>query len=832
MERIRVGSFELLPRERLLCRAGKPVELGARAFDLLLVLAEHPGRLVTKATLLERVWPRLVVDENNLPAQIASLRRVLGAGAIRTVPKYGYRLDLEVGAPGVAPEVPAAPAAIAARHAANRLGPLVGREQEVRAAQAALARACLLTIVGGAGIGKTRLAQEILARETERAGTRVGWISLEPLDDAGLVPSAIALALGLSLSDGADRFQALGHALELAPTLLFLDGAEHLAEALARPLGELLCRTAGLRAVVTSQSPLGIAGETVYRLSPLSVPDAAAGQDELAQHGAVALFALRASEADRRFELGAANVALVADICRRLDGNPLALELAAARVPALGLANLIEHLDDRFRLLRQAGRAANGRHGVLQAAFDWSYGLLSPAEQRIFDRLGAFAGSFALDTAARSVADETVDTCGAIDLIGRLVDRSLVTVLGQEPPRYRLLETARCYAQERLAATGQLDAARRRMAETLVERLDRAYEEYWSQDEALWLAQYEPELDNVRAALDWARRRDDGLAVSLFGSAWPLFVETDLLSEGRAGHAEALALLSDAVPLARVARFWEAVATYDSTRQYDRARYAAELAAGMYAATGDARARYYALLQLALNRRDDGAGAQGAFDQARALEDPAWPTRLLAFGAMTEGALRTSRGEYTAAREAYRRALNHALTTSEREALAATVHIVELDIACGALDGALQLGRPLVLSLRRVGRRESRCELLILVMSALLLAGETGEAREIGAEFLALAARLDPGRLYAALDAMALLACRDHRYGDAARIAACADAAHTAHGEERRGPAAGRVRAEVTAVLDRHLGGGWHESTGGEGRLDEASACRLALGLR
>jgi len=828
MDRIRVGAFELFPKERQLCLAGKPVELGARAFDLLLVLAENPGRLVTKATLLDRVWPNLVVDENNLPAQIASLRRVLGAGAIRTVPKFGYRLDLEVGAQDHASAPATSPPV---QHAANWLGPLLGRDEELRAVEEALEQACLLTIVGAAGIGKSRLAQEVLARRSNRPESRTAWVPLEPLDDVALVPSAIALALGISLPEGPDRFETLRHALEPFPLLLFLDGAEHLGESLARPLAALLWSSPRLRTVVTSQAPLGITGETVYRLQPLSVPAADAAGDDQGQHGAIALFAQRAREADRRFELGAANIALVAEICRRLDGNPLALELAAARVPALGLATLLDRLDDRFRLLRQSGRAADPRHGVLQAAFDWSYGLLSPPEQRVFDRLGAFAGSFSLKTAASCVADDAVDACGAIDLIGRLVDRSLVTVQGGDPPRYRLLETARFYANERLAATGGQELARERMAETILELLDQAYDEYWSQDEAVWLSQYGEEIDNVRAAIDWARRNDDVLAVSLYGSAWPLFAETDMHAEGRSGHADAVALLTDAVPLARVARFWEAHATYDSTRQHDRARYAAELAAGMHAATGDERARYYALTLLALNWRGDDASAQAAFDQARGLEDPGWPARLLAQGAMTEGALLTSRGEYAAAREAYRHALSHALTMSERQALSATVAIVELDVACGAIEGALQLARPLALSLRRLGRRETRFELLAMMMSAQLLAGDLDEARRTGAELYALAVRLEPARLYMALDAMALLACRDGRRMDAARIAAFADAAHQARGQVQRGPAASRLRAELAASLDMRPEPSWNAPEAGRNRLDEASACRLALGL-
>ncbi|MGO8830089.1 MAG: ATP-binding protein [Steroidobacteraceae bacterium] len=846
MELIRVGTFDLYPSERMLCAGGKPVEIGARAFDVLLVLVEHHGRLVTKATLFERVWPRLVVDENNIPTQIASLRRVLGAGAIRTVPGFGYRLELELEAatPRSAEQAtaPAAPAAAARerepprlsvpRHTwPDRLGALIGRDDDVRAVQEALDRACLVTVVGIAGVGKTRLAQEILAREAEKPGSAVAWVSLGQLEDVEHVPSAIALALGISLADGLDGFAALRQAVENVPLLLILDSAERLSDAIASPLAALLLQTQGVRALVTSQAPLGIPGEIVYRLPVLPVPHHGRSVADAGQYAAIALFAERAAAADRRFELSAANTPLVADICRRLDGIPLAIELAAARVPALGLAALLTRLDDRFRLLKVAGRSLDPRHGALHAAFDWSYSLLAPSEQRVFNRLGTFAGSFSLTTAAACVADENVDTSEAMDLIGRLVDRSLVTALAVDPPRYTLPETARYYALEKLEAAGELDAARGRMAATMLDLLDAAYQEYWSLDEAIWLHRYEPELDNVRAAMEWATRNEREIGISLYGSAWPLFVETDLHAEGRARYSQSLGLLSDALPRARVGRFWEAIASYDSTRQCDRARYAAELAAAMHAATGDVRSRYYALMQLASNWPVDAGTGRSVHEEARLLEDPAWPARLLTHGALTEGALLTSAGQFVAARTAYQRALRFALTTSERQALVATVNIAELDIACGDTAAALQLGRPLALSLQHLGRRETRIELLVVTFSALLIAGEIEEARATGAELYDLAVRFDSSKLYMALDAMALLACKEQRFEAAARIAACADAARETHGHAHRRPAAQRVRASVKSLLDEHLGPAWCAGRGGLQPLDETAACALALGL-
>ena len=814
MDLIRVGAFELYPSERLLSSGGRQLELGARAFDLLLVLVENPGRLVTKATLLERVWPRLVVDENNLPAQIAALRRVLGAGAIRTVPGFGYRLELEVhaggegsAAPAAEPQIPT-PQPLPRRSWPHRLAPLVGRDSELREVQEALERSCLVSIVGIAGVGKTRLAQEVLACETEKPALAAAWVSLRTVEVAEHVPSAIAVALGLSLPDDGDDFASLGLALRNLSLLLVLDCAEHLGESLAAPLADLLPDTRGVRVLVTSQVPLGIAGEVVYRLAALPAPDPDVAQEMAAQYASVALFAQRAAAADRGFELTPANTALVAEICRRLDGIPLALELAAARVPALGLAALLERLDDRFRLLRTAGRPSDARHGALHTAFDWSYDLLSAQEQRVFNRLGAFAGSFSLDCAARYAADADIDTADVIDLIGRLVDRSLVSVLAVDPPRYTLLESARDYALAKLIGQGGLEAARRRMATTMLELLDLAYQEYWSLDEAIWLHRYEHDLANVRAAIDWTMQHDPDLAVALFGSAWPLFVETDLYGEGRARYSQVLALLHDGLPRTRVGRFWEAIAAYDSARQCDRARFAAELAARMHASTSDTRAHYFALMQLAANWRVDTEAARAAFQAARLLEDPAWPARLLAHGALTEGTLLTSAGEFAEARAAYQRAMRLALTISERQALAATVSIVELDIASGNPAAALQLGRPLALSLRHLGRRETQFELLVMTFVALLVTGELAEARTTGAELLELALRLDRSKLYTVLDAMAYLACAEDRYEPAARISSCADAAHAAQGQLRRRPAQERMRTAVTAALDEKLGPG------------------------
>jgi predicted ATPase/DNA-binding winged helix-turn-helix (wHTH) protein len=834
MIHVRVGAFDLYPTERRLMVGERAVELGGRAFDLLLALVEQPGRLVHKNTLMQRVWPKLVVDENNLAAQVASLRRALGAGAIRTVPGHGYRLELEVRTSETPTPVDLPPAeepvrlVVPRRGWLNRLTPLIGRQPDVTAVRDLLVGEVLITVVGGPGIGKTRLAQEVLSLESTESSRPAAWVSLQPISDIQHVAPAIAVALGIALPEG-EGFESLGRALQDDALLLALDGAEHLTETLPGALGRLLSNARGLRLLVTSQLPLGVSGERVHRLSMLSVPRTEGAPDAIREFASVQLFCDRVSAADAAFRLTTANCAQVAEICRRLDGNALALELAAARAPALGIGTLLERMDSR--LLKRLGAGEDPRHSTLHAALDWSYNLLTDAEKRVFETLAVFPGTFSIDVAARCVADDATDVADAIDLIARLVDRSLLTTSSGEPPRYTLLETARQFALGKLTGSGALERARQRFATTLLIHMDAAYLDYWSLDEAIWLSRYEPDLANVRSALDWASQSDAALGVALYGSVWPLYVETDLETEGRLRFEQVVVRLTDQLPSTRVARFWEAVATYESGYHFERARFAAELAAKFHERAGTARARYYAQMLLALNWRGDAAAAQKAYDEAVALEDPAWPVRLLALGAKTEGALAVGRGQFAEARSAYARAVRHALAASEHEALAATLYVVELDIASGDIQGALQLARPLVQSLRHSGRRDTAFDLMSLAFTALVLNHELAEARALASEIVRLAERTDAGKLRLILDAMAYLACLEGQAQIAAQLLIAAEQARSQYGELGAGPAAATVRQRVLERIEEQLGGGWRQLECNRARHDAATSCKLALGL-
>lgn len=495
--------YRLLPAQRLLLGGDQPVKLGGRAFDMLVALVERRQRTVSKLEIMDLVWPRLVVEENNLQVQMVALRKLLGHAAIATVPGRGYRFTLPVTVEGVAePAPPRGPQAVPALV-------LFGRDDDLRVLSELLGRHPLVTIAGPAGIGKTRLAQAAARAHAQALPGGHWWVDLASLADPALLPQAVAQSLGLVLDGARDVTKAVSEALSRSPTLLVLDNAEHLLGAVVEFIARLRTAAPALRLLVTSQEVLHLADEQVFRPEPLALPE---GDDpeRLAASGAVALFVARAQAADRRFELNADNRAAVADICRRLDGIPLAIELAAARLPLLGVAGLRERLDQRLQLLTAGDRSAPRRHQTLRAALEWSHQLLSPPEQAVLRRLGVFAGGFTLQAAQQVAEDgQGIDAWDALDLLGTLVDKSLVVMEDDAPPRYRMLETTRLFALERLIESGEAADARTRHREHIVALAEEAREQMLVADPR-GLARLDRERDNIMLALAWRQNDEDG----------------------------------------------------------------------------------------------------------------------------------------------------------------------------------------------------------------------------------------------------------------------------------------------------------------------------------
>jgi len=568
---ISFGRYLWRPAQRLMLADGEPLTtLGARALDLLHVLVSNRDRVVGKDELIDAVWPGLVVEENNLQVQVSALRKALGRDAIATIPGRGYRFTAAIdGASLQAPSPARAPAVPAEGNLPADLPPLIGRDEELRALSALIDEHPLVTVVGAGGIGKTRLALAAAAANVGRWRDGGWWVEAAAVADPAALPQAVARALRVTLGGGGSELTQLAQALRPLSALVLVDNCEHLLDATGELVQTLRAQAPGVRLLLTSQELPNLPGEQVYRLPPLAVPR----RDETAideRFGAIRLFAERARAADRGFVLGADNAAAVADICRQLDGLPLAIELAAARVRLLGVHALRDRLGDRLRLLTGGARSAMPRHRTLRAALEWSHALLGPAEQAVLRRLGVFVGGFTLELAqqvARDADGSAIDEWAVLDALGTLVDKSLVAVDPGEPPRYRLLETMRAFALEQLAAQGETAATLDRHAQAVCACFDEVERQRFADDG--WLTNTEmierlaPEVDNARAALAWAMGESGAapnwpLAVSLAGSSAPVFLQLGLLLEhlprlrALRAHVDAAPLLSQVRMLARL----------------------------------------------------------------------------------------------------------------------------------------------------------------------------------------------------------------------------------------------------------------------------------------
>ena len=548
---ISFGPFRLLPDRRLLLEGDKPVRLGSRALDVLIALVEHPGEVVGKDELMARVWPHTFVEEGNLKFQVGALRRTLGDGNryLVNIPGRGYCFVAPVAlADGSRQSVPQAAAAEHRHNLPVHLTRMIGRADTVSKLASWLPRQRSITIVGPGGIGKTTVALAVVETLIAAYEHGVWLIDLAPLSDPCLVPSALAAVLGLEIR-AEDPRPGLIAFLRDKQMLLVLDNCEHVIDEAAVLTAGILRGTPGVHILATSREPLRAEGEHVYRLSPLGIPPKSAGLSAAEALGfpSVQLFVERAMASLDLFELSDADAPIVADICRKLDGIPLAIEFAAARVEAFGVHGLAARLDERLRLLTSRRRAVAPRHQTMSATLDWSYQLLPEAEQRVLRRLAIFAGGFTLQGAAAVAADATHSESEIINQVGELVAKSLVAAdVDDADPRLRLLETTRTYAVSKLAASSEIDAIGRRHAEYYRGELEAASDNKTSAQD--WSAAYAPDIDNIRAALTWAFAPggDVSIGVALAAASAPVWLEMSLLTECHSWMGKATASLDAA----------------------------------------------------------------------------------------------------------------------------------------------------------------------------------------------------------------------------------------------------------------------------------------------
>jgi len=859
---ISFGPYTLDLAAAQLRRGGNPVALRPKAFDLLCALARRPGELVTKDELLDAVWGRRFISEGVIKSVVSELRQALQVDAlspawIETVPRRGYRFSGELGPPGqpkasarplvsllmtsvlAAPSSAGGPAAAAAAAPAHIPGnlpaapaPLIGREAEMKALEEQLATHRMVTMAGPSGVGKTRLALAWAAQHRRSWPDGLWLLELAPRNadttDAAALCTALAQTLGLGAAAGVN-LPALAAALEPMRLMLVLDNAEHLLAPLAPLLSALLAQTPGLRVLVTSQEPLHIAQEQVFRLSPLAVPGPADDADvqRLMASGAVQLFLARAAARLPGLALAPKQQGTVAAICRALDGLPLALELAAARVPVLGIHGIYELLvhsdreqpDTRLRWLGQGGRDAAARHHTLRDALMWSHALLDEPQQRVFRRLGVFRGGFTLAAAQAVCADPTLDGWGVLEAVDSLVDKSLVVADASLPAngsrRFQLLETPRSFALDCLTEAGEAEPIRRRHAMAIGGALALAQAEAFELPSLLWLDKHVLELSNLRAALHWTLHDRDWpqaaeTALVLVVNATSLWARAGLVAEGRVACEAVRAQAGITVNPALQRGFALTLATlsvYGFAYPPETVLPAVADLPLSFLQLGDPKSAYLALslihgLKVRLSASVDHSEV---LERMLAIEQAEWSEFFKRLRRLTQLHILRHKGPATDFLRACREeliALRRLGGTAESWSVAQYLMLAESDV--GNTEAALEAGRGALAEIRAQGRLRLHGHLFAIWTGQLAEHGRPQDTRQALAELLPILRSM--GTPWMAHRPWAWLAAREGRPATSARLLGWMLAAQSSPGAATPGPTVVRSTEALQARLLEELG--------------------------
>lgn len=546
---LRFGPYCVHPRQRLVLEAGRPLRLGRRALDILLILLEQPGTVVSKQTLIARVWPTSVVEDGNLRVHMAALRKALGDGQagqryILTVAQRGYSFVAPLSFDAIAHAPHGAPHG-RGHNLPLRRTRLIGRQPLIDCLMQRLPQQRFITLTGAGGIGKTSVALRVAELLIGHYRDGICLLDLAPLNAPAMILPNLATLLGLALQDAAP-LDGIARSLQERQMLLVIDNCEHLLDDIAL-ISETLLRSAPrLHILTTSREALRAEGEYVQRLEPLACPPATGDRAQAMTYPALQLLIERTRSRQETFELNDTELPLAIDICQRLEGIPLAIELVAAQIEPFSLPGLLLEMEDTFRLLARGRRGAQPRHQTLRATLDWSHERLTRGEQIALRRLAVFRGSFNLASASAVVVDTHLPVGEVLSAVTQLAAKSLLNVeVGDEEVVYRLLDITRTYALEKLAAAGEVQASRERHAACCLARMEQAQDAWERLPTSQWIERYAPLREDIRAALDWSLG-DQGVAllgIRLTVSAMPLWQELSLVTDHGLYARKALVLL-------------------------------------------------------------------------------------------------------------------------------------------------------------------------------------------------------------------------------------------------------------------------------------------------
>ncbi len=811
------GPFRFIPAARRLDLNGVPVKAGARSLDILHLLVERAGKIVTKEELLARAWPGLTVEDTTFRVEMTRLKRTLGAGKnenqyVKTLPGQGYSFagavrraesteglqqDSSHRQTQVSPDF-----RTKTTNLPKELRSIVGREEELTEIQRTLAQGMLITLTGLGGIGKTRLAIELGRNALDRFAGRVWLIDLTTVSSDAEILSGVAGVLGMALVNPANAIEKLAMTLAAHPALLIFDKCEHLTRRVADTVERLMARLPSLSVIATSEEPLHIPAEQVYKLNPLSLPPA--GATASAEFGATALFT-HLCDAGDKFLHNSADSHCVTEICRRLDGIPLALELAAAAVPKLGLRGLLASLTQPAHPPGAENAIDNIRMRQVMA---WSHGLLDSVERLVFRRLARFSGGFSLEAASAVVGPAPSASWEAIDAIGDLIERSLVMVEHADRPRYRMLDVVRSFALEKLIESGEIEEIDERHARYYSAWLEAAVQSWETEPESAWRARHEPEADNIREALDWALAEPAraSIAVAMAGAASRILYYGQL-HDARRYVERALQLINPDTSLADAGRLLTRAGALWAATDRERALSYYRRAADLYRESQDTELAValsgIGVVCLAMARH---AEAQSAFLEARDILTATGTKKKALLGVHSGlGNLARNKNDYRNARKHYEDAMAVAQLINDANYEGAICQYrAELEFRTRNINQAIELGREAVSCMRRAKWPMFLAAALSNLTSYLLAARRISDARLCGEEALAMAEDIGGYSLLLSLMQWALIGAIDGDVVAAAKLYGFLEARFASQ-NDKMGATETYVQEQLQATLQAAL---------------------------